>query len=188
MFRAVPEDLVKREFSAQRPNQLWVADFTYVACWSGFVYVAFVVDVYSRRIVGWKVARTMQTEFVLDALEQAIVARNPPKGLIHHSDKGVQYLSNNYSERLKQVGIKASTGSVGDSYDNALAESIIGLFKTEVIHRQGPWKGLSGVEYATLKWIDWYNNNRLHSSIGNSTPALFEMEYYCQIEGSAIAA
>ncbi len=169
---ARPRDLVQRQFVATRPNQLWVADFTYVATWQGFVYVAFVVDVFARRIVGWRVSRSLQTDFVLDALEQAIYDRgdHAPTGLIHHSDRGTQYLSMRYSERLGDAGIAPSVGSRGDSYDNALAESIIGLFKTEVIQRRGPWRHLEGVEFATLAWVDWFNTRRLLEPIGDIPP------------------
>jgi len=180
-------DLVKRIFKASRPNQLWVADFTYVATWSGFVYVAFVIDVYARSIVGWRVSPSMKTELVLDALEQALWARNNHQQLIHHSDRGSQYLSIRYTERLAEAGINASVGTTGDSYDNALAETIIGLYKTEVIHHRGPWKGREAVEYATLEWVDWFNNRRLLEPIGNIPPAEREMAYYQQKESSAAA-
>ncbi len=180
-------DLVKRIFKASRPNQLWVADFTYVATWSGFVYVAFVVDVYARSIVGWRVSTSMKTELVLDALEQALWARKNRLGLIHHSDRGSQYLSIRYTERLAEAGINASVGTTGDSYDNALAETLIGLYKTEVIHYRGPWKGREAVEYATLEWVDWFNNRRLLEPIGNIPPAEREMEYY-RLEESSEAA
>jgi len=183
-----PADLVKRQFSAIRPNQLWVSDFTYVATWTGFVYTAFVIDVFSRRIIGWRVARSMHTDLVLDALEQALWARSQTRGVVHHSDHGCQYLSIRYTERLAEAGVEPSVGSVGDSYDNALAESIIGLYKTEVIHRCGPWRKLDDVEYATLEWVDWFNNRRLLESIGNLPPAEFELMYYRQIEESAAAA
>lgn len=173
-----PLDLVNREFTADRPNQLWVADITYVATWSGFVFVAFVVDVFSRRIVGWRAMKTMQTDLVLDALEQALWARGKPTGVTHHSDRGSQYLSIKYSERLAQAGFNASVGSVGDSYDNAMAETINGLYKTEVIHKDGPWKGLDEVEYATLTWVDWFNNQRLLGPIGDIPPAEYELMYY----------
>jgi putative transposase len=153
-----PEDLVKRQFNATRPNELWVADFTYVATWAGFVYVALVIDVFSRRIIGWRVARSMHTDLVLDALEQALWSRSGARGVIHHSDRGCQYLSIRYTERLKEAGVEPSVGSVGDSYDNALAESVIGLYKTEVIHRRSPWRHLDDVEYATLEWVDWFND------------------------------
>ena len=185
---SLPKDLVKRQFVATRPNQLWVADFTYVATWIGFVYVAFVIDVYARRIVGWRVARTMQTHLVLDALEQALWARRKVAGLIHHSDHGSQYLSIRYSERLAESGVNPSTGTVGDSYDNAMAETIIGLFKTEVIHRRGPWRGMDDVEYATLEWVDWFNHRRLLEPIGNVPPAELEATYERrQIESAAVA-
>jgi transposase InsO family protein len=184
----LPGDLVKRDFRAQRPNQLWVADFTYVATWSGFVYTAFVIDVFARRIIGWRVARSMRTELVLDALEQAIWSRCPPKGVIHHSDHGSQYLAIRYSERLTQIGVQPSTGTVGDSYDNALAETIIGLYKTEVIYHRGPWRNLEAVEYATLEWVDWFNNRRLLEPIGNVPPAEFEMRHLQQQSESASPA
>jgi len=183
-----PLDLVKRQFTAARPNQLWVADITYVATWSGFVYVAFVVDVFSRLIVGWRVLKSMKTDLVLDALEQALWARGKPRGVTHHSDRGSQYLSIRYSERLAEAGFKASVGTVGDSYDNALAETINGLYKAEVIHRKGPWKSMDAVEYATLIWVDWFNNRRIFEPIGNVPPAEKEIEYYQQLEGSAMAA
>ena len=159
--RRRPLDHVNRQFRATRPNELWVADFTYVATWTGFVYVAFVIDVFARRIIGWRVARSMHAELVLDALEQAIWSRSGIEGVVHHSDRGSQYLSIRYSERLAEAGAQPSVGSVGDSYDNALAESIIGLFKTEIIHRRGPWRNLEAVEYATLEWVDWFNHRRL---------------------------
>ena len=180
-------DLVKRTFTASRPNQLWVADFTYVATWSGFVYVAFVIDVYARSIVGWRVSCSMKTELVLDALEQALWARKNRRHLIHHSDKGSQYLSIRYTERLAEAGITASVGTTGDSYDNALAETIIGLYKTEVIRHRGPWKGRDAVEYATLEWVDWFNNRRLLESIGNIPPKEREAEYYRLRESSRAA-
>jgi transposase InsO family protein len=183
-----PQDLVERKFSAVRPNQLWVADFTYVSTWTGFVFVAFVIDVFARRIVGWRVARSMTTSLVLDALEQAIWARQTPKGLIHHSDRGSQYLSIRYSERLADVGAQPSVGSTGDSYDNALAETVIGLFKTEVIRHRGPWKNIDAVEYATLEWVDWFNHRRLLRPIGDVPPAELETAYYRQQTESATAA
>ena len=183
-----PADLVNRQFNAGRPNQLWVADITFVAAWTGFVYVAFVIDVFSRRIVGWRVASSLKTDLVLDALEQALWARNAPKGLIHHSDRGSQYLSIRYSERLAEVGIESSVGSRGDSYDNALAETINGLYKAEVIHRRGPWRNLDAVEYATLEWVDWFNKRRLLEPIGNIPPAEYEAAYYRQQKGSAMVA
>ncbi len=183
-----PSDLVERRFVAERPNQLWVADFTYVASWVGFIYVAFVIDVFSRKIVGWRVSTSMKTELVLDALEQALCERANTDGLIHHSDRGRQYLSIRYSERLAEAGIQASVGTTGDSYDNALAESIIGLFKAEVIWRRGPWRSLDAVEYATLVWVDWFNNRRLYGPIGDVPPAEFEQEYYRQQQSQAMAA
>jgi len=185
-----PADRVNRQFVADRPNQLWVADITFVATWSGFVYVAFVTDVYSRAIVGWRVSRSLRTDLVLDALEQAIWARKETKNLIHHSDRGSQYLSIRYSERLAEAGIESSVGSVGDSYDNALAETINGLYKTEVIRnpKRGPWKTMDDVEYATLEWVEWFNKRRLLEPIGNIPPAEFEKQYYEQSEGSAKVA
>jgi putative transposase len=185
---ARPADLVQREFTATRPNQLWVADITYVATWRGVVYVAFVVDVFARRIVGWRVWNSLRTDLVLDALEQALYARTGTEGLVHHSDHGSQYLSIRYTERLAEAGLEASVGSVGDSYDNALAETMFGLFKSEVIWPRGPWKNLEEVEYATLEWVDWFNNRRLLEPIGDVPPAEFEQAYYDQLEGQAIAA
>ena len=185
---ARPADLVQREFTATRPNQLWVADITYVATWRGVVYVAFVVDVFARRIVGWRVWNSLRTDLVLDALEQALYARTGTEGLVHHSDHGSQYLSIRYTERLAEAGLEASVGSVGDSYDNALAETMFGLFKSEVIWPRGPWKNLEEVEYATLEWVDWFNNRRLLEPIGDIPPAEFEQAYYDQLEGQAIAA
>ena len=177
-----PADLVDRTFVATRPNQLWVSDFTYVATGAGFVYVAFVIDVFARRIVGWRVSSSMRTDFVLDALEQAIYARGGtmPAGLVHHSDQGTQYLSMRYTDRLADAGIAPSVGSRGDAYDNALAESVIGLFKTEVIQRLGPWRNLDGVEIATLTWVDWFNTRRLLEPIGYVPPAEYEAQYYEQ--------
>jgi transposase InsO family protein len=176
-----PADLVERDFRASRPNQLWVADITYVATWSGFVYVAFVTDVFSRRIVGWQVSRSLRSDLALDALEMALWARGKnTDGLVHHSDRGSQYLSIRYSERLAEAGAVASVGSRGDSYDNALAETIIGLYKTEVIRRRGPWKNIDDVEFATLEWIDWFNNRRLLEPIGNIPPAEYEMLYWTE--------
>ena len=179
-----PTDLVDRTFEATRPNQLWVADFTYVATWAGFVYVAFVIDVFSRRIVGWRVSSSMRTDLVLDALEQAIYARGGslPAGLVHHSDHGSQYLSMRYTDRLADAGAAPSAGSRGDAYDNALAESVIGLFKTEVIQRLGPWRHLDAVEIATLTWVDWFNTRRLLEPIGYVPPAEYEAQYYEQAE------
>jgi putative transposase len=175
-----PSDLVDRQFVATRPNQLWVSDFTYVATWRGFVYVAFVIDVYARCIVGWRVSSSLRTDFVLDALEQAIYQRcgDETTDLIHHSDRGSQYLSMRYTERLADAGINPSVGSRGDSYDNALAESVIGLFKTEVIQRKGPWRHAEAVEFATLRWVDWFNNRRLLEPIGHVPPAEYEAQYY----------
>ena len=181
-----PLDLVNRQFTAQRPNQLWVADITYVATWSGFVYVAFVVDVFSRYIVGWRALKSLQTDIVLDALEQALWARGKPAGVTHHSDRGSQYLSIRYSERLAEAGFKASVGSIGDSYDNALAETINGLFKAEVIHKDGPWKGLDDVEQATLSWVDWFNKRRILEPLGDIPPIEYEKLYYQRAE-SAVA-
>jgi len=181
-------DLVKRQYQADRPNQLWVADFTSVATWVGVVFEAFDIDIFARRIVGWRVASSMRTDLVLDALEQALWSRTGTEGLVHHSDRGSQYLSIRYSERLAEAGVQSSVGSRGDSYDNALAETIIGLFKTEVIRRRGPWRTLDAVEYATLEWVDWINHRRLLESIGNRPPAEKEQAYYRQREGSAMAA
>ena len=177
-----PPDLVDRKFEASRPNQLWVADFTYVATWTGFVYVAFVIDVFSRKIVGWRAAGSMRTDLVLDALEQALHARRDRDVLVHHSDRGVQYLSIRYTERLAEAGVHASVGTTGDSYDNAMAESIIGLFKTEVIRRRGPWRNLEMVEFATLEWVDWFNNRRLLEPIGNIPPKEMEEMYFDSLE------
>ena len=180
-----PADLVDRRFAATRPNQLWVADFTYVATWRGFVYVAFVIDVFARRIVGWRVSASLRTDFVLDALEQAIYDRCGAgvADLLHHSDRGTQYVSMRYTDRLAEAAIAPSVGSRGDSYDNALAESIIGLFKTEVIQRKGPWRHLEAVEFATLNWVDWFNTRRLFAPIGYVPPAEYEARYYDQLRG-----
>jgi putative transposase len=185
-----PLDKVNRDFRAPRPNALWVSDFTYVPTWRGFVYVAFVIDAFARRIVGWRVSRTAHASFVLDALEQALHERRPVQGggLVHHSDRGVQYLSIKYTERLTEAGIEPSVGSVGDSYDNALAETINGLYKTEVIRRCGPWRSLEAVEFATLEWVDWFNNRRLLEPIGNIPPAEAEARFYAQLEATALAA
>ena len=183
-----PLDRVNRQFTATRPNQLWVADITLVSTWSGFAYVAFVLDVFARRIVGWRVARSMKTDLVMDALEQALWARGRNEGLVHHSDRGSQYLSLRYTERLAEAGLEASVGSVGDSYDNALAETINGLYKSELINRRGPWKTVDEVEHATLTWVDWFNHRRLLEPIGNIPPAEFEAAYYRQQEESAMAA
>lgn len=187
---ACPLDRVNRQFRAPRPNALWVSDFTYVATWSGFVYVAFVIDAYARRIVGWRVSRTARASFVLDALEQALHERRPAQGdgLVHHSDRGSQYLALRYTERLAEAGIAPSVGSVGDSYDNALAKTINGLFKAEVIHRRGPWRSLEAVEFATLEWVDWFNNRRLLEPIGNVPPAEAEDAYYAALADTPIAA
>ena len=177
-----PADLVDRQFTATRPNQLWVSDFTYVATWRGFVYVAFVIDIFARRIVGWRVSSSLATDFVLDALDQAIYDRCTAAtgDLVHHSDRGTQYLSMRYTERLADAGSEPSVGSRGDSYDNALAESVIGLFKTEVIRRKGPWRHLEAVEFATLDWVDWFNHRRLLEPIGYVPPAEYEARYYEQ--------
>ena len=185
-----PLDRVNRQFKAPRPNALWVSDFTYIATWAGFVYVAFVIDVFARCIVGWRVSRTAHAGFVLDALEQALHERRPVRGsgLVHHSDRGVQYLSIKYTERLAEAGIEPSVGSIGDSYDNALAETINGLYKTEVIHRCGPWRSFEAVEFATLEWVDWFNNRRLLEPIGNIPPAEAEAAFYAQLEMTRIAA
>jgi transposase InsO family protein len=185
---ARPADLVQRDFTATRPNQLWVADLTYVATWSGFVFVAFVIDVYARRIVGWRASSSLRTDLALDALEQALYARPDIDDLVHHSDRGTQYVSIRYTERLAEAGIEPSVGSVGDSYDNALAESVIGLYKTEVIRRRGPWRNLDGVEYATLEWVDWFNNRRLLAPLGYLPPAEFEEAYYRNQASPAMVA
>ncbi|EFL9959114.1 IS3 family transposase [Escherichia coli] len=179
-------DRVNRQFVAERPDQLWVADFTYVSTWQGFVYVAFIIDVFAGYIVGWRVSSSMETTFVLDALEQALWARRP-SGTIHHSDKGSQYVSLAYTERLKEAGLLASTGSTGDSYDNAMAESINGLYKAEVIHRKS-WKNRAEVELAILTWVDWYNNRRLLGRLGHTPPAEAEKAYYASIGNDDLAA
>ena len=185
-----PLDLVNRQFIATRPNQLWVADITFVATWSGFVYVAFVIDVFARYIVGWRVSRSLQTDLVLDALEQALWSRKrrETEDLIHHSDRGSQYLSIRYSDRLEEANILPSVGSVGDSYDNAMAETINGLYKTEVIRHRGPWKQIEDVEYATLEWVDWFNHRRLLEPIGYVSPVEYEIRYYESIQESAKSA
>jgi putative transposase len=184
-----PRDLVQRQFTAERPNQLWLADFTYVATWRGFVYVAFVLDVFSRRIVGWRAHTMMRTGLVLDALEQALHDRETDGQLVHHSDRGSQYVSMRYTERLVAAGVAPSVGSVGDAYDNALAESVIGLFKTEVIHRRGPWRGFDDVEYATLEWVAWFNQQRLLEPLGYLPPAEYEEQFYrAQAAQPALAA
>ncbi|ANV25642.1 transposase [Rhizobium sp. S41] len=185
-----PLDRVNRHFKAPAPNMLWLSDFTYVATWQGFVYVAFVIDAFARRIVGWRASRTAHAGFVLDALDQALHDRRPVHrgGLVHHSDRGSQYVSIRYSERLAEAGIEPSVGSVGDSYDNALAETINGLYKAEVIHRRGPWRNFEAVEFATLEWVDWFNNRRLLEPIGNIPPAEAEERYYTMLDAPAMAA
>jgi len=185
-----PLDRVNRQFKAPGPNRLWVSDFTYVSTWGGMVYVAFVIDVYARRIVGWRASRAAHASFVLDALEQALHERRPVhgRGLVHHSDRGSQYVSIKYTERLAEAGIEPSVGSVGDSYDNALAETINGLYKAEVIHRRGPWRNFEAVEFATLEWVDWFNHRRLLEPIGNIPPAEAEARYYALNAQAAIAA
>lgn len=184
-----PLDRVNRQFRAERPNQLWVSDFTYVSTWQGWLYVAFVIDVFARRIVGWRVSRSMKTDFVLDALEQALYARQPERdsSLIHHSDRGSQYVSIRYSERLAEAGIEPSVGSKGDSYDNALAETINGLYKAELIHRRAPWKTMEAVELATLEWVAWFNHHRLLGPIGYIPPAEAEANYYRQLASQPAA-
>ena len=183
------QDRVNRTFTASRPNALWVADLTYVATWRGLVFVAFVIDAFARRIVGWRVSSSLRSDIALDALEQALYDRRFADGeeLVHHSDRGVQYVSIRYTERLAEVGIEPSVGSVGDSYDNALAETIIGLYKTEVIRQRGPWRGIDAVELATLDWVDWFNHRRLFEPIGNVPPAEKEDEYYRQRESAMVA-
>jgi putative transposase len=182
-----PLDRVNRQFKADRPNQLWVSDFTYVSTWQGWLYVAFVIDVFARRIVGWRVSSSMRTDFVLDALEQALYARQPERdnSLIHHSDRGSQYVSIRYSERLAEAGVEPSVGSQGDSYDNALAETINGLYKAELIHRRAPWKTKGAVELATLEWVSWFNHHRLLEPIGYIHPAEAEANYYRQLASQA---
>ena len=187
-FAPRPPDLVDRDFHATRPNQLWVADLTYVATWAGFVYVAFIIDAFSRRIVGWRVSSSLRSDLALDALEQALHARPHDERLIHHSDRGVQYLSIRYTERLADAGLERSVGSVGDSYDNALAETVIGLFKTEVIHRLGPWRSMDAVEYAVLEWVDWFNNRRLFGPLDYVPPAEYEADFYRRQENPAEVA
>src|SRR5258708_18837575 len=185
-----PLDHVNRQFKAAHPNALWLSDFTYVATWAGFVYVAFVIDAYARRIVGWRVSRSAHAGFVLDALEQALHDRRPVSGsgLVHHSDRGVQSVSIVYTERLAEAGLEPSVGSIGDSYDNALAETVNGLYKAEVIHRRGPWRSMEAVEYATLEWVDWFDNRRLLEPIGNIPPAEAEAAYYAPIKELAMVA
>lgn len=195
---ACPLDHVNRQFHAPAPNRLWLSDFTYVASWSGIVYVAFIIDAFARRIVGWKASRTAHAGFVLDALEQALHQRRPEKhttgkgghrkSLIHHSDRGSQYVSIKYTERLLEAGIEPSVGSVGDSYDNALAETINGLYKAEVIHRRSSWRSFEEVELATLTWVDWFNNRRLLEPIGYIPPAEAEQRYYAMLDIPAMAA
>jgi putative transposase len=184
-----PDDLVERNFTASAPNALWVADLTYVSTWSGFVYVAFVIDVFSRFIVGWRVSRSLQADVALDALEMAIWRRqrHDLTGLVHHSDRGSQYTAIRYTDRLEEIGAMRSVGSRGDSYDNALAENVNGLYKAEVIHRQGPWRSLEHVELATAAWVQWWNERRLHSAIGHIPPAEFEGRYYRLQEASEAA-
>ena len=184
---ACPLDRVNRQFKADRPNQLWVSDFTYVSTWQGWQYVAFVIDVFARRIVGWRMSSSMRTDFVLDALEQALYARQPERSdaLIHHSDRGSQYVSIRYSERLAEAGIEPSVGSKGDSYDNALAETINGLYKAELIHRRAPWKTKESLELATLEWVSWFNHHRLLEPIGYIPPAEAEDNYYRQLASQA---
>lgn len=185
-----PRDKVNRQFRAPAPNMLWVSDFTYVSTWQGFAYVAFVIDTFANRIVGWRVSRSSKTDFVLDALEQALYARRPGRNgkLTHHSDRGSQYVSIKYTERLAEAGIEPSVGSVGDAYDNALAETINGLYKTEVIRRRSPWKTTEDVEMETLKWVDWFNNRRLLEPIGNIPPAEAEANYYAMMDNTKMAA
>jgi putative transposase len=188
---ACPLDRVNRQFKAERPNQLWVSDFTYVSTWQGWLYVAFVIDVFARRIVGWRVSSAMRTDFVLDALEQALFDRQPERAdaLIHHSDRGSQYVSIRYTERLAEAGLEPSVGSRGDSYDNALAETINGLYKAELIHRRAPWKTKEAVELATLEWVAWFNHHRLLEPIGYIPPAEAEANYYRQLaEGATSVA
>jgi putative transposase len=184
-----PLDHVNRQFHAPAPNRLWLSDFTYVSTWSGFVYVAFIIDAFARRIVGWKASRTAHTGFVLDALEQALYDRRPVggDGLVHHSDRGSQYVSIKYTERLAVAGIEPSVGSVGDSYDNALAETINGLYKAELIHRKS-WRSFEELEFATLGWVDWFNHRRLMGPIGNIPPAEAENRYYASLERPAKVA
>ena len=177
---ATAPDLVDRRFVATRPNQLWVSDLTYIATWRGFVYAAFVIDVFARRIVGWRVSSSLHADLALDALEQALHDRSDLDGLVHHSDRGVQYLSMRYTQRLADAGVAPSVGSRGDSYDNALAESVIGLYKTELIRRRGPWRSLEDVEFATLTWVDWFNTRRLLEPIGYVPPAEYEAKYYAE--------
>ena len=189
-LRGVIRGRLQRRTVSNKADVLWVSDFTYVPTWSGFVYAPFVIDVFARRIVGWRVSRTAHTDFVLDALEQALHQRRPQGSgsLVHHSDRGSQYVSIKYTERLAEAWIEPSVGSVGDSYDNALAETINGLYKAEVIHGSGPWKSFDAVEFATLKWVDWFNNRRLLGPIGNIPPAEFEANYYANLDKPPVAA
>ena len=182
-----PRDRVNRQFNASRPNELWVSDFTYVSTWQGWLFVAFVIDVYARRIVGWRVSHSMRTDFVLDALEQALYERQPQRSdqLVHHSDRGVQYVSIRYTERLAEAGVEPSVGSRGDSYDNALAETINGLYKAELIHRRGPWKSRESLELATLQWVYWFNHIRLLEPIGYIPPAEAEANYWRELDKKA---
>jgi len=184
----VPSQFTTWAYSASRPNQRWVADITFVATWSGFVHVAFVIDVFARIIVGWRVSCSLKTELVLDALGQALWSRDKTGDLIHHSDRGSKYLSIHDTERLAEAGIESSVGRIGDSYDNALAETINGLYKTEMVRRRGPWKNIDEVEYATLEWVDWFNNRRILEPIGNISPVEFQLMYYQQLEESSRAA
>lgn len=183
-----PADLVKRNFTASRPNELWIADLSYVSTWHGFAYVAFVIDVFARMIVGWCLSNSLKTDLPLTALEQAVFARKDTGHLVHHSDHGSQYLSIRYTERMADAGIEPSVGSVGDAYDNAMAESVIGLYKTEVIKKRGPWKNHQAVEFATLAWVDWFNNRRLLEPIGDIPPAELEQMYYKDKEAKAMVA
>jgi transposase InsO family protein len=185
-----PRDHVNRDFQPARPNALWLSDFTYVATWHGFAYVAFVIDAFARKIVGWRASHSAETGFVLDALEQALHARQPVSNgqLVHHSDRGVQYVSIKYTERLQDAGIQPSVGSVGDSYDNALAETVIGLYKTEVIRRLGPWRSLGELELTTLEWVDWFNNQRLLEPLGYIPPAEAEAKFFELDDQAAMAA
>lgn len=183
-----PPDLVERDFSAAAPNRLWVADITYVSTWAGFAYVAFVTDAFSRRIVGWRVSSSLRSDLALDALEHALHARPEAAGVVHHSDRGVQYTAIRYTERLAEAGVERSVGSVGDSYDNALAETINGLFKAEIIWRKGPWRSIEAVEHAVLVWVDWFNNRRLFEALGDVPPAEYEALYYRQQQSPAMVA
>ena len=185
-----PLDHVNRQFKAPAPNRLWLSDFPYFATWNGFVYVAFVIEAYARRIVGWRASRTAHTSFVLDTLEQALHERRPSHrgGLVHHSDRNSQYVSIKYTERLAEAGVEPSVGSVGDAYDNALAETINGLYKAEVIHRRGPWRNFEAVEFVTLEWVDWFNHRGLLEPIGNIPPAEAEERYYATLEQTELAA